>query len=210
MQRPLAQRAPIQRGILTVALVLAPLALLPALSAAPQSQTPRELFPNTTDKGQAAVEYDDDRIQVVAAYYHSQREHDSRWLLIEIAVSAHDATRISRDGISLITPDGSAVPVASQAAVLQDIPRVRSLLLRAQTSRHGITGYFKTRRLRNFRFFALPFQGVAYNVFDVDRWQTAWGDLFFASPTGAWDDGTYSLVIEGSEEALGVLPIDLE
>ena len=51
-------------------------------------QTPRELFPNTSDLGRAAVEYEDDALQVVAAYYYSQRHHDSRWLLIEIGVTA--------------------------------------------------------------------------------------------------------------------------
>ena len=173
-----------------------PLAL--ASLAAFQAQTPRELFPNTTDQGRAAIEFDDDQLHVVAAYYHSQRHHDSRWLLIEMAVSARQGTRISRETITLITPDGRPVRVASQSAFARDIPRVRSLLLRAETTRHGITGYFRKLRLRNFRLFTLPFQGVAYDVFDVDSWQIAWGDLFFASPTGAWEAGTYSLVVEGT------------
>ena len=190
--------------------ILAVLPLALTSLAGLQAQTPRELFPNTTDQGRAAIEFDDDQLQVVAAYYHSQRHHDSRWLLIEIAVSAHQATRISRESITLITPDGRPVRVASQSAFTRDLPSVRSLLIRAKTTRHGITGYFRNPRLRNFRFFALPFQGVAYSVFDVDTWQTAWGDLFFASPTGAWEAGTYSLVVEGTENARAMLPIDLE
>ena len=35
------------------------------------NQTPRELFPDTEDRGRAAVEYKDDALQVVAAYYFS-------------------------------------------------------------------------------------------------------------------------------------------
>ena len=175
------------------------------------AQPSRELFPHTTERGRAAVEYnDDDQLQAVAAYYLSQRDHDSRWLLIELAVSARRATRISRDTIALVTPDDRLVPVASQTAFAGDAPRIRSLLLRAKTTRHGITGYFKRRQLRNFRFFVLPFQGVAFDVFDVDKWQTAWGDLFFASPTGAWAPGTYTLLVVGSGGAQARLPIELE
>lgn len=174
------------------------------------AQPSRELFPHTTERGRAAVEYDDDQLQAVAAYYLSQQHHDSRWLLIELAVSARLATRISRDTIALMTPDDRVVPVASQAAFAGDAPRIRSLLLRAKTTRHGITGYFKRRQIRNFQFFVLPFQGVAYDVFDVDKWQVAWGDLFFASPTGAWAPGTYTLLVAGSGGAQAQLPIELE
>ena len=75
-----------------------------------QDRTTRELFPNTTDWGRAAVEFESDDLEVVAAYYYSQRHHDSRWLLIELAVSASKPMRIDREDITLITPDGQAVP----------------------------------------------------------------------------------------------------
>ena len=38
----------------------------------------------------------------------------------------------------------------------------------------------------------------------------AWGDLYFASPTGAWEAGTYSLVVEGDGKVLAMLPIELD
>ena len=34
------------------------------------------------------------------------------------------------------------------------------------------------------------------------------GDLFFASPTGAWESGTYTLVIAGDTDVR--LPIEIE
>ena len=67
-----------------------------------------ELYPHTRERGRAAVEYDDDEIHIVAAYYHSQRHHDSPWLLIEAAVSAKRVMDIHRDEIRLILSAGSA------------------------------------------------------------------------------------------------------
>ena len=88
---------------------------------------------------------------------------------------------------------------------------MRPLIQNARTTRHGIRSYFTESRGRNFRFFALPFEGISYRFFDVDQWRIAWGDLFFASPTGTWNAGTYSLVFEiAGTDGRAVLPIDLE
>ena len=174
------------------------------------AQSPRELFPGTTDRGRAAVKYQDDDLHVVAAYYHSQRNHDSRWLLLEVAVEAFRPMRINREDIVLRSPDGREIPVASQRDYRTDYRRTQALVLTASPSRHGIGGYFTTPGSRNFKFFAQPFDGIVYSFFDADSWRVAWGDLFFASPAGAWEEGTYSLVVNGEDGARAVLPIDLE
>ncbi len=192
--------------VATVALIVAVGAAIPR-----GQQITRELFPNTEDRGRAAVEFEDDDLHVVAAYYYSQRHHDSRWLLIEMAVTAGRAMRIDRDDVHLLTPAGRRVELATQRAWSQDHQRVRPILQNARTTRHGIGGYFTEGGSRNFQFFASPFGGLSYDFFDADQFRIGWGDLFFASPTGAWDDGTYSLVVEVEEEdARAVLPIDLE
>ena len=49
-----------RRAILVCAVLVVPV-------SAP-AQTSRELFPNTNDLGRAVIEYEDDTIQVVAAY----------------------------------------------------------------------------------------------------------------------------------------------
>ena len=186
--------------------------LVTLLGVAPlHAQTTRELFPHTSDRGRAAVEYEDDALQVVAAYYHSQRNHDSRWLLIEIAVSSVAPMRIRREDISLVTPDGRVVPVASQRTFSQDRERTRELHLSAASTRHPVGGYFRGERAKPFRWFALMIQGgIVSNVFDVDQHRVLLGDLYFASPTGAWEEGTYSLMVQGAGDARAVLPIDLD
>lgn len=190
--------------------ILAAGVLIVAPSAQTSDQTPRELFPNTEDHGRAAVEYDDDALQLVAAYYYSQRNHDSRWLLIETAVTSADNMTIERDDIHLVRPDGREIPLASQRAFSQDHQRIRPLVQAARSTRHGIGAYIVRHRGRQFRFFVDPFDGIADKLFDTDQHRVAWGDLFFASPTGSWEAGTYSLVVDGGDDRRATLPIDLE
>ena len=184
--------------------------LASTFATATRAQDRRESFPDTKDRGRAAAEFRDDNLHVVAAYYYSQRNHDSRWLLIELAATATREMTIERDDITLLTPEGRTVPLASQRAFMQDHQRTRPLVQNAVTTRHGIGAYFPNREGEAFRFFTLKLEnGIVRDFFDINTQRTSWGDLFFASPTGSWDDGTYSLMVEG-DNALAVLPIDLE
>jgi hypothetical protein len=45
--------------------------------------------------------------------------------------------------------------------------------------------------------------------FVTDVYHVAVGDLFFESPTGRWESGVYSLIIE-KDGARAVLPIELQ
>ena len=167
-------------------------------------------FPNTEEKGRAAIEYRDDAIQFVAAYYYSQRNHDSVWLLIEAGMTTEERMTIHRDAIRLITPDGEELAVATQTSFGRDIERIRPLIQNAAMTRHGIGAYFNRRpRRERFRFFTLPGRGTVADDFVVDRDRAAFGDLFFEAPTGAWEEGTYTLVIE-HESVRAAVPIELE
>ena len=168
-----------------------------------------EFYPHTRERGRAAIEYEDEEIHVVAAYYHAQRNHDSAWLLIEAAVSAERVMDIHRDDIHLVMPDGRELPLATQRRFAKDIRRTRLLLQNAAVTRHGIGAYFNVHHGSPMRFFAFPFQGIVHDFFVVDNWRLAWGDLFFMSPTGLWDSGTYSLVIQ-HDDVRAALPIRLE
>ena len=160
--------------------------------------------------GQAAVQYRDKAIQVVAAYYYSQRNHDSRWIMIEGAVSTTAETVIRRDAIFLRTPEGREIPLATQRRVGEDVKRVEQLLQNARVQTHNVVSYFNQRdRPEDMQLFRLPFGPVVHDEFIVDRDRVAYGALFFESPTGAWEKGTYTLVVrhgKGSAE----LPINLE
>lgn len=181
-----------------------------AFGGAPQVLAQQEFSSANRKVGQAAVEYRDKAIHVVAAYYYSQRNHDSRWLLIETALSTQEEATIPREAFVLRTPQGREITLATQRRVGEDVKRVEQLLQNAKPVRHDVSSYFTQRdRIEQMRFFTLPFGPVVYNSFIVDRDRVAVGPLFFESPTGAWERGTYALVVrhpKGNAE----LPIQLE
>src|SRR5712671_605937 len=64
-------------------------------------------FPHTKQRGRATVEYKDDILQVVASYDYSQRNHESPWLLVDLAAWTERRLILDRDNITLVTPSGS-------------------------------------------------------------------------------------------------------
>ena len=161
-------------------------------------------------RGRAAVEYRDADIHIVAAYYYSQRNHESRWLLIEAGVSATKTGTIDRGAIALRTPQGREIPLATQRRVGEDVGRIEQLLQNAAVLSHNVAFYFNQRdRTENMQLFRLPFGGVVSDSFVVERDRVAVGPLFFESPTGAWERGTYALIVR-HENGTAQLPINLE
>jgi hypothetical protein len=178
--------------------------------AATQLSAQQEFSSANRKQGRAAVEYRDKAIHIVAAYYYSQRNHDSRWLLIQNALSTSDEEIIRRDQFVLRTPQGREIPLATQTRIGQDVTRIEQLLQNASVQSHNVTSYFRQRdRTEDMRLFRLPFGPVVHNDFIVDRDRVAVGPLFFESPTGAWEPGTYALVVR-HENGAAELPIQLE
>jgi predicted cupin superfamily sugar epimerase len=166
-------------------------------------------FANTKKQGRAAVEYRDAEIHVVAAYYYSQQNHDSRWLLIQVAMSTTRNLTFDRKDITIVAPGGRAVALSSQEQFAADVNRVRALVQNAAVTRHNTLSYFSERsRPERMRLFALD-SGPVLTNFVTDEHHVAVGDFYFASPTGRWDNGIYSLVIE-KDDARAVLPIELQ
>ena len=162
------------------------------------------------ERGRAAVEFRDDDAHIVAAYYYSQRNHESRWIMIEAGVSTDDTIVIERSAIALRTPQGREIPLATQRRVGEDVSRIEQLLQNANVLSHNVASYFVQRdRIESMSLFTLPFGPVVHDSFVVDRNRVAVGPLFFESPTGAWEKGTYALIVRHSKGA-SELPIHLE
>lgn len=195
------RRAQVMAGVLMAAL-LSPFGLVGAAQ--------QEFSSNNRERGRAAVEYKDADIHVVAAYYHSQRNHDSRWLMIETAVSTNDLQTIERKAFALRAPDGREIPLATQREVGKDTTQIERLLQNGSAVRHNVLSYFTQRdQAEGMRLFRLPFGDVVHDSFVTDPHRVSVGTLFFRSPTGAWAEGTYALIVRHSKGA-AELPIRLE
>ena len=190
--------------------ILAVVAFSVALAPAFSHLAAQEVSSSVRRLGKAVAEYRDDAIQVVAAYNYSQRNHESRWLLIESALATADPVTIHRTAIHLRTPQGRDIALADQRRVGDDVNAIQQLLQNARTVRHDVASYFVQRdRVEGMQLFTLPFGGVVRDEFVVDRDRVAAGALFFESPTGAWENGTYTLVVR-HPKGIAELPIRLE
>jgi len=187
------------------------LAALAAVAASGPAALAQEdgFFANTKQVGRAAVEYQDADIHAVAAYYHSQFDHDTRWVLIQAALTTTDNLVIDRDDIRLVTPSGREIALPTQERVRRGVNQIRPVVLGATASRHDVLSYFHERdRPEPLRLFSLSSGAVETNFVSMKHHVT-YGDLFFESPTGLWEDGTYSLVIE-RDGVRAVMPIQLQ
>ena len=180
------------------------------MTAGAQTQRPPELK-HVEQLGQALAEYSDGVTQAVAAYYYSQRHHDSRWLLVEFGFYSRQPVDLVRDRITLVTPAGDVVPLAAQRAWGDDAQRARQLLQEAQPTRHQVASYFNKQIASGqlLRFFGRPEQGqTVFDTVSTSFDRVLLGDLLFESPTGAWARGRHILVV-GLDEGEIAVPIDL-
>jgi hypothetical protein len=167
-------------------------------------------FPNTKQRGRATVEYKDDTFQIVASYDYSQRHHASNWLLVDVAAWTKRRLILERDNISLVTPSGRQAMVAAQRRFLLDSPRISSLRQNAKVWRRELNIYLSPFAPReSLKFFALPGEGIIADTALLDKDRVTAGEVYFEMPSGAWEAGTYALMID-HPYARASLPITLE
>ena len=158
------------------------------------------------------VEYRNDRVQIIATHYYFQGPHDPRWLLIDVGikVTSGGSLTVARRDFSIVRPDGANLPLASQREYRRSRAELLPMLLALYDRRDAIGDYFSGRwcaryATNDFRFFVDS--GIRHTVVDAFLGGCVRGDLFFASPTGTWSSGTYTLVIGGGADAR--LPIEI-
>jgi hypothetical protein len=168
-------------------------------------------FPHTKPNGRATVEYKDEKVQAVAIYDYSQRNHDTDWLLVQIGVALSERGAVKRDSFSVTMPGGRKVPLATQEQFLADSAKITKLRQNARIFQREVIGYFPKSADGEFiRWFALPGEGTVRNPAIIpSEHGVVIGDLYFKSPTLRWDDGTYRLVFD-NENGHAELPIRLE
>ena len=168
-------------------------------------------FPHTKPNGRATVEYKDEKVQAVAIYDYSQRNHDTDWLLVQVGVALSERGAVKRDSFSVTMPGGRKVPLATQEQFLADSAKITKLRQNARIFQREVIGYFPKSADGEFiRWFALPGEGTVRNPAIIpSEHGVVIGDLYFKSPTLRWDAGTYRLVFD-NENGHAELPIRLE
>jgi len=157
-----------------------------------------------------AVEYKSDRLQVIAAHYYFRGAHDPRWLLIDLGlrVLSGRPVTVARRDLSIVGPEGFRIELASQREYRRARAELLPLHVQLHTRTRSIRNHFTVGCLsHHFRFFVDS--GIRQSVVYAHRTgKCVRGDLYFASPTGVWNPGTYTLVIGGDTDVR--LPIEIE
>ena len=170
-------------------------------------------FPHTRPNGRATPEYHQNGLHVVVNYDCAQRNHKTRWLLLDLAIASTQSFILHRKDITLLTPDGRQVPVASQEEIVEDSAGISSVLQNASISRRNLLSYFNQRSggvpNEEIRFQGFPPGRTVSSEVTVDRDHVSLGQLFFRTPRGTWEPGTYRLEVN-TEAGLAALPIKLE
>src|SRR5881409_2366149 len=101
-------------NVLAVALIVSA-----AMIVVPRIRAQGE-FPNIKELGRAVREYKNDAFHVVVAYNYSQLKHDSRWIVVQLAVASRRPMTIRRADIFIYTPDLRIIDLASQRRFRED------------------------------------------------------------------------------------------
>jgi hypothetical protein len=124
---------------------------------------------------------------LILGYQASNRSVGEEWMLLEVGMTVLDNTpdyRLTREVISLETPDGKTIPLATVAEQREGNPL--AIQQRAKVQRDSIN-YFPTRASRPCAILFFPELGsraLPYDVVDLSRDRACLGRLYFRIPGG--------------------------
>jgi hypothetical protein len=147
-----------------------------------------------TQVGATAIVYRGPQINVVVSDRFARYNPEGKWLLLDTAMTAtSDPVEIPRSAIAVRTPDGTVVPLATQAEFELHYSQLAATLLRARVAREPL-GYLIPARYRPLRLFAPEGVGIAWDSAWLDQFHNSYGRLYFNLPNGV-QKGRYELLI---------------
>jgi hypothetical protein len=130
--------------------------------------------------------YNDEGYAIIG-YELANRSIGEKWMLIEFGATVRDGVpsyRLTRTALSLETPDGKTILLATESEYRQG--DVRSLLMRERVQRESIN-YFppSARQACRIGFFAeLESRAMMYDDVELSSTRGCVGRLFFQVPSG--------------------------
>ena len=159
--------------------------------------------------GKAVVQYTSADVTGVVSYEYAQRNHDTPWLITQMAFQPTRRVELKRDQFALITPDGRRLPLASRKEMGAERAVVAHLSQQAAVATSDLMPYFSAPLVNR-----IPFSHTkSAFISDVGAYaspdEPAVGVLMFRSPEGRWAPGTYRLVFT-HEKAKAEFPLELK
>jgi hypothetical protein len=157
--------------------------------------------------GSTATVYQGPQVQVAVSYKFPKLNLGGTWLMLDTTMAATKApVEIPRSAISLRTPDGDVVPLASPSQYFEAYPRLAWSIIKDDATREPL-GLAIERRLRPLRYFPARGAGLAFDAEWLDYWHNSYGRLFFELPGGV-QAGHYQLLLD-LPESKAVIPFTL-
>jgi hypothetical protein len=144
--------------------------------------------------GATAILYRGPQVQVAISYRSPKRNPGASWLMLDTAMTAtKEPIEIPRTAISVRTPDGQVVPLASHEAYSKGYPDLAAAIIQDNAIGEPL-GYLIPHRYRRLDYFPRRGVGLAWPSVWLDEWHNTYGRLFFQLPGGI-QKGNYELLI---------------
>jgi len=147
--------------------------------------------------GATAIVYKGPQVDVALSYRFAKLNPSGNWLLLDATMTANAPLELQRTAISVRTPSGELVPLATQEAFSKAYRDLGAAVLRANATREPM-GYLIPHRYRRMRLFAERGPALVFPSVWLDDWHTSIGRLFFQLPGGV-EKGNYQLLLSLSE-----------
>jgi len=154
--------------------------------------------------GATVLLYKGPEVEAALGYRFAASNLGADWLMIDLAATAaRETVEVKRERISLRTPDGETIPLATQQEFGVAYGSLRAEIERANVAADPLDYFPRTRVPCTLGFFAVPGEGLAFPSVWLDDRRVCHGRLFFAVPGGV-QEGTYTLAIDLEESQLRI------
>ena len=134
---------------------------------------------------------------------------EREWLVLEIGVSGtrRSASRLDREGVVLVLPDGEQHALAGQRELVENFTDLEAFLRRAAIAGPPLSYHVRDRRRCRVPFFAEAGKGTVADSLFVTNREYCLGHLFYRLQQSV-QPGDYRLIVS-TERDEGVLPFVL-
>ena len=199
---------------ITTALVsiLLVVVMIPATLGESQEYTPQE-EPTLVPRGEHVRQIINHEAVVVVGYRNANLSVDGEWMLLEVGMTVFPghSQNIPRGAFVLETPDGTEIPLATQAEAQAETRALKALNMRADIQSEPFN-YLPVRvqlgcQIGFFANTGKPAQGLPFDEFGVNPGSACIGRIFFNVPNGI-EYGSYVLHVTLAESVVHI-PIDI-
>jgi hypothetical protein len=160
--------------------------------------------PGVERLGATILRYSGPQVDAILSYRYASQNLGEEWLFLDLAVTANTrpSVEIKSDRISLRTPSGDVIPLATQEEFGQAYPQLAAAIARANVAAEPID-YYPSRTEKALNFLVVPGSGLALQSVWVNDLQVASGRLYFDLPGGV-QAGDYELRIDLEESKVRI------